>query len=360
MLQFDSLIFADWPRGLYLAKQLALTGQKIAYVECLPRLKNPFPILLNEKPQQEFLESLGFLSQQKGGFCLLSPEGIWPMQEMKDMRDKHIPIKNFTSHLKKHSNLSFKNNWLSYLSLNLSSKTFKDNNSIFTDRGIKLLADCFLFEPSSKKIQEFKRKQSNISFWTAQEQTLSFKKQVTVLLKDKALTAQNFFCLSDSNRISAELKAEKKPTWQWQACYLTADFFDYKKIIPSHFLFIKNIYLPWCYDNFLSVFYQHGTLEIWMKLKPQETSKIFFKQAKKHLTDFFKGSSLKLTNKAISKSIFIYDEKSLNLNLSKQNVYIETGSDFFHGDLASELLNEQKLFKKAIEVDKSHLTKSLN
>ena len=352
MLQFDSLIFADWPRGLYLAKQLALTGQKIAYVECLPRLKNPFPVLLNEKTQQEFLKSLGFLSQQTGGFCLLSPEGVWPMQEMKDMIDKHIPIQNFTSNLKKNSNPSFKNNWLSYLSLNLSSKIFKDNNSIFTDRGIKFLADCFLFEPSAKKIQEFKREHFNISFWTAQEQALSFKNQATVLLKDNTLSAKNLFCLSDSCRISAELKLEKKASWQWQACYLSADFFDYKRTIPSHFLFIKNIYLPWCYDNLLSVFFQQGVLEVWMKLKPERPSDSFINQAKNHLTDFFKGSSLKPINKSISKSFYIYDEESLQLNLSKQNVYIETGSDFFHGDLASELLNEQELFKRTVGSDK--------
>ena len=348
MLYFDSLIFADWPRGLYLAKQLALTGQKIAYVECLPRLKKPLPFLSNQKFQQEFLEKFGFLSKQKGGLYILSPEGIWPMQEMKDMTDRLTPIQSLTQAPTIKNKDSFKDNWLSYLSLNLAGKIFQDNNSSFTNTGLNLFADCFLFEPSPKKIKEFQNKQSNISFWTAEEQALSFKKQVSVSVKDKTLSAKNFFCLSDPSRVSAELKIQIKPTWQWQAYYLTANFFDYKDTIPSHFLFIKNIYLPWCYDNLLNVFYQHGTLEVWMKLKPDETSNLFINQAKDHLTDFFKGSRLKLTNKARSKSFYIYNEECLKLNLPKENIYIESSSDFFHGDLGSELLNEQQLFKKTV------------
>ena len=348
---FDSLIFADWPRGLYLAKQLAVIGQRTAYVENLFRLKNPFALFLNanEKDQREFLESLGFLSQQDGGFCLLSPEGVWPLQDMKAIAKRQAPIQNFTCSFKKELNPPFKDNWLSYLSLNLSAKVFRGNNSIFKNRGVNLLADCFLFEPSSKKMEEFKNNHPNISFLTAQEKNIFFKGQQAVLsLKDKTLTAKNFICLTSSDRISSDFNSTDKAQWQWHAYYLTVDFADYKEIIPSHFIFLKNIYLPWCYDNLLSVFHRQGMLEVWMKLKPKENSAQFIKQAENHLKDFFKNCNLKPTNKPTAKGFTVYGEERFHFNFPKKAAYVENCKDFFHGDLASEIRNERELFKKLV------------
>ena len=347
MPEFDFLIFADWPRGLYLAQKLALKDQKLAYVECLPRLKNPFGLFLNEndKRQRKFFENLGFLSQQEGGFCLLNPEGVWPLQDMKIVKKRQTPIQNFSCSFTEEAPPSFKNNWLSYLSLNLSAKVFKDNNSIFTNKGLDLLTDYFLFEFSAQKIEEFKKRHSNISFFTAQEKTISFKRQQNTLsLKNKTLTAKKMYCLNSPDRISTELKLDKT-CWQWQACYLTANFEGYKEIIPSHFLFLKNIFFPWCYDNLLSVFHRQGVLEVWMRLKPEENSMRFAKQAEKHLKNFFKTDNLHLINKAITKGFKVYGEASLNSISPKTRAYIENCTDFFHGDLASEIHNEQRLYE---------------
>ena len=345
---FDSLILADWPRGLYLAKQLSLNNKKVAYIEQLPRLKNPFALSLNEQSQKEFLESLGFLSRQKGGFCLLSPEKIWPLQDMRDMKDRHASIKNFTCSFKKTPAPLFKDNWLSYLSLNLSAKVFEDNNSIFQNKGINLMTDYFLFEPSAKKMEEFKNIHPNISFWTTQDILLSFNKQQVIFsLKDKPITAKKIFCLTSPDSLSKRFKPVCKAHWQWQAYYLRANFINYKEIIPSHFIFLKNIFLPWSYDNLLSVFHREDILEIWMKLKPQEEPASFIKQSKKHLKDFFQGCDLKYVNKPITKGFKVYGKESLNVNFSKQNIYIENNRDFFHGDLASEIYNEHELFKKS-------------
>ena len=349
MSAFDYLIFADWPRGLYLAQKLADNNKKIAYVECLPRLKNPFALFLNENNTnlRHFFESLGFLSQQEGGFCLLSPENVWPLQEMGSIAERHAAIKNFTCSHREGISPSFRDNWLSYLSLNLSAKVFKDNNSIFNKRGVNLLDDYFLFEPSPKKAEEFKNKRSNISFFMAQEKSISFKKQQAILiLKDSSLTAKNFICLSDLDRISTDFKLTDKAYLQWQAYYLKADFFEYKEIIPAHFLFLESIYLPWCYDNLLSVFHHQGMLEVWMRLKPEETSTQFIEQAENRLKNFFKGCLLKFLHKPIAKGFKVYGEKRLDFYFPKTNIYIENSLDFFHGDLASEIYNEQNLFKK--------------
>ena len=346
---FDYLIFADWPRGLYLAQKLAEQNKKIAYVECLPRLKNPFAFFLNEKKAslKLFLENFGFLSQQEGGLYLLSPQNIWPLQNIKAMAERLPAIRNFTYFFEKNITASFKTNWLSFLSLNLSAKIFENNNSVFETQGLNLLGDYFLFEPSSKKIEEFKHRHSPISFFTAPEKSLSLKKEEAFLsLKDKNLKAKKFICLSALDRISTDLKPSCQAGWQWQAYYAEMDFQDYKEIIPSHFLFLKNIYLPWCYDNLLSVFHRQGILEIWMKLKTDESSAQFIKQSENHLKNFFKGCDLKPLNKAPAKGFKVYGEERLDVHFPKTKAYIENIMDFFHGDLASEIYNEYHLFKK--------------
>ena len=343
---FDYLIFADWPKGLYLAQKLAEKNQKTAYVERLPRYKNPFALFLNKTSQRKFLENFGFLFQQKEGFCLLGPEGVWPLQDMKSIKKRHSPIQNFTYIFNKQIP-AFKDNWLSYLALNLTAKVFEGNDSVFQNKGVNLLADYFLFEPSAKKTEEFKKNQTNISFFTAQQINVSFKKGPTVLsLKEKKLTAKNFICLTSPQEAITGLKLNHQAYWQWQAFYLTANFHDYTEIIPAHFVFLKNIYLPWCYDNLLSVFYRQGVLEVWMKVKPKENSIKFIKLAEQHLKNFFKGCQLKTINKPIAKSFKLFGREKLNFNFQKKDSYIENYRDFFHGDLASEIHNEHNLFKR--------------
>ena len=344
---FDYLIFANWPKGLYLAQKLAEKNQKVAYVEQLPRLKNPFPLFLTNDSQRKFLESLGFLSKQKEGFCLLSPEGVWHLQDMKTIKNRHVPIQNFNSDFNKKTPLTFKDNWLSYLSLSLTAKIFENNNSVFQNKGVNLLNDYFLFEPSAKKTETFKNTQTNISFLSAQKASLSFKNgQAIISLKEKNLTAKKIICLSLPKKISTDFKLNETAYWQWQAFYLTAEFHDYKEVIPSHFIFLKNVYLPWCYDNLLSVFYRQGVLEVWMKLKTKESSEQFIQQAEKHLKNFFKGCDLKIMNKTFTKGFKVFGKEKLNFNFHKKGLYIENYMDFFHGDLANEIQNEHELFKK--------------
>ncbi|MCY4321125.1 MAG: hypothetical protein OXC37_01785 [Bdellovibrionaceae bacterium] len=314
---FDSLVFADWPKGLYLAQKLALKKQKVAYVECLPRLKNPFGIFLNEndKSLKLFLENLGFLSQQEGGFCLISPEGVWPLQERKIIANRIPTIKNLSHPLQ--NKASFKTYWLSYLSLNMSSKIFKDNDSVLKNKRVNLLDDYFLFEASPKKIEEFKTKFNYISFFSAPSKSILFKKNKASLeLENKTLNADKIYCFSSPDRISEDLKLKNKNHWQWQAFYLKADFSKYTQIIPTHFVFLKNIYWPWCYDNLLSIFHRQGLLEVWMKINSTEKLSRFKEQAKKHLNDFFKGCQLKTINKDFKKSFKVYSEEFLNFSIT--------------------------------------------
>ena len=119
-MDFDSLIIADWPRGLYLVKQLNAKGKKTAYLEITPYLKKPFPLFLDESKEKNFLENLGFLSFQEEGFCFLSPEGVRFFKQ-KDQNKTQEDLKFKTSFLKK----SFlKDNLFSYLGQNLAGRVF--------------------------------------------------------------------------------------------------------------------------------------------------------------------------------------------------------------------------------------------
>ena len=343
---FDYLIFADWPKGLYLAQKLSEKNQKVAYVERLPHLKSPFGFFLKNKNQKTILENIGFLSEQKGGFCLIGPKRVWSLQDMKSMKARLPTMKNFNHLFNEKKRLKFKNNWLSYLSLNLTSKIFEFNNSVFQTKGINLLDDYFLFEPSAKKSENFKNSQTNISFFSIPYKKLSFKKEKNIIsLKEKNLTTKKFICLTSTENILADFKSNPPACWEWQAFYLKADFQDYKEIIPHHFIFLKNIHLPWCYDNLLSVFYRQGVLEVWMKLKTEEDSKKFISLATNHLKSFFKGSEIKTINKPLSKGFKVFGKEKLESKFQQKNTYIESYMDFFHGDLSSEIQNEEKLFK---------------
>ena len=69
----------------------------MAYVELLPGVKNPFSLLLSEEEEEEeknFFSSLGFLNRMEGGFCLLSAEGVWHFQEMR----QNLQFKRCSSH----------------------------------------------------------------------------------------------------------------------------------------------------------------------------------------------------------------------------------------------------------------------
>ena len=340
MTNFHSIVFADWPRGLYFAQQLAFKGQKVAYVEIIPRFKNPFALFLNDsfKEEKNFLESLGSLYRQEGGFCLLSPEGVWPLQDRKEMglassKESSLSLKD---------RKSFQKNWLSYLSLNLAAKVFEYNNSVLTDQVLDLFSDYFLFEPLVKKLEHFKKSNPNIYFLKAEIQDISIQEDKCVF---RELSADNFFCFS--SRITHPQKTFKA-YWQWQVHSSEADFAGYQHIIPSHFVCLKNIFFPWCYDNLLSVFQKEGIVEIWMKLKLAKDQSAFIEKAKQTLEAFFPGVHFNRINKASSKSFYIYGEESLDFKVksSQTQSYIENFSDFFQGDLVSEIRNEARCFKR--------------
>lgn len=342
---FDSVVFAHFPRGLYLAKKLSEEGKKTAYIELLPKLKNPFGLFLDEHSQSEkaLLDSLGFLFQQKGGFCLLSPQGVWSLQDMKPMQDRLSLLKN---KIKKAPMMDFENHWLSYLAYNTAGKIFKYNNSEFSDESLNLFSDYFLFEPSLKKIKQFQESHSNISFYQTSFDSIQFEKQKShFIVQEKPLPSKEYFFLGYPHLSIVSDKKTIPPDWQWEACFFKSDFGDYENIIPSHFVSLKNPLLPWSHENLISVFHKEGWLEAWLRV-PYRSKETFTEGVKEHLELFFPGCVFSPVEKKSPPSLKVYGNESLLYKKSnfKNGLYVEDLNYFFQGDLISEIRGEQKLF----------------
>ncbi len=344
---FDFVIFAPWPRGLYLVKKLSERGSKTAYVEFLPRIKNPFALFLDESliEKKTFLESLGFLSNQEGGFCILSPEGVWPLQSMREMTDR-LPV--LSNRLNTDSYNDFKTHWLAYLSLNMAGKVFEYNNSEFSDKNLNLFSDYFLFDPSFKKAEQFQKDHPDIAFYKSHPTDISFKeKESEFLFKDESLTAKKYFFLGGHHPHFFKKLRAYEPFWQWSAYFFEVDFRGYEEIIPSHFVSLKNLLLPWSHDNLLSIFRRDGQLEVWLKQPYHGENRQFLKDVMEHLSIFFPGCIFSPIERPPLKGPIIYGRESLKLksDVLKDKVYIENLNDFFQIDLVSEIQAEHKLFE---------------
>ena len=342
---FDSVVFSHWPRGLYLAKKLSEKGRKVAYLELLPLQKSPFGLFVDEslREEKEFLNSLGFLSRQEGGFCLLSPEWVWPLQEMHAMRDC-LPVLKNTQILDPSKN--FKDGWLAYLALNMAGKVFEYNNSVFSKKNVNLFGDYFLFEPNAEKKKQMQENCPAISFYSVPLKEISFKaKEHIFFLQKKPLKAKEYFWLAPSKHLKD--KKIPLPHWEWTAFYFHVDLEDYEEIIPSHFVSLKNIFLPWSHDNFLSVFYSKGQMEVWFRKPYKGKKECFLKRIKEHLQGFFKTCSFQYNEKESPKGPLVYGPGNLqteglnqNSNLIRENLNL-----FFQADLLNEVRSERELLK---------------
>lgn len=326
-----------------MAKRLSREGRKTAYVELLPRLQNPLGLFLDQNSswEKDFFESLGFLFQQKGGFCVLSPEGVWPLQEMKAMKSRQpvLSREGFDDSFK-----DFKNHWLSCLSFNLAGKVFENNNSEFSDKNLPLFSDYFLFEPSLKRIKQFEADHSRITFYQASLDDLHYEKDKALFFLEKeALPAKEYFFLGEP--ILEKQKKFFKPSFQWKALFFEVDFGDYKDTIPAHFVSLKNLFFPWTHDNLLSTFHKNRHLEVWMRLPVQQDPKDYLKDVGEHLSTFFPGIHLSSLAKNSPPSLTLYSDKSLDFSSNfKKELYVENLQNFFQADLVSSLQAERDLF----------------
>ena len=198
---FDAVALAPWPGGALFAKKLSGRGKKLCHVELAgagrggslsfsDRSGSPFPCLTAARQAEEksFLESIGFLFRQEGGFWLLSREGNWPLQSLshemplrpgaappalsrlfqkaKGGESPPPPSGSGSLSFSGLQDLDFQSEWIALLAAGLGARIFEDN--VFRLSGsrpssagsrhensfsepLDFLSDCFLFEPSLKK-----------------------------------------------------------------------------------------------------------------------------------------------------------------------------------------------------------------
>lgn len=340
----DIAIFAKWPRGLYLAKKLSEEGHKINYIEVTPREKNPFGIFIDQEDKEikELFESLGFLFQQEGGFCVISPQGIWSLQDMGLMSDRLKVLKN-----KRKDELLFKDCWISHLSLNFAGKVFEYNDSEFSDQDLNLFSDYFVFKSSVKKWDQFQKDHPQISFYSALSEEILFEENLLnfSLKGTKTFKSQEIIWLLSPS--IPHLKGTKPVSgcWRWQSYFFKLELGDYEGIIPSHFISLGNVFFPWSHDNLLSVFYESGVLEVWIRSPYKTSQRSFEKEIRKHLQLVFPGGSLDFVERKPFFGPFVYGPESLSSPpLKKKGLYIEDMNSFYQSDLASEIQSEKRYF----------------
>jgi len=358
-MEFDSLIIADWPRALSLAKELSTQGERIAYFEISPYLKRPFPLFLSNSEEKTFLESLGFLSPLTEGFCFLSEEGVFLMKEQ---------LETLKSYPKLLNNSFIKKPLVSYLEQNLAGRVFEFNDSRLSKDKLDLLSSGFLFEPDFRKKKEFQKKHPEISFFNIDWDDISSSDSVSgydsssyssrevpsldllmgKIKKHSHVFAKKSFCLSD--RVMSFIH---KPSFQWKAFVFKADLGGYESVIPDHFIAIKRTLFPWCYDNLLSVFLKKGNLELWMRLPPEKEIRESLKEAQTHLESLFPGANFEITNPEPLKSFCVYGEEFLKTRTkslvkpwtkyrlkSSSVFYMQNLGSFFQASLDQDIKTE--------------------
>ena len=342
---FDFAVFASWPRGLYLSKQLSEKGYRVAYIDILPRRKNPFGLLFDESSEdiKFFLKAIGFLTPQKGGVCLLTSQGVWPLQEMKPIADRHVVLKNKLNNIQWNH---FTDHWLSYLSLNLAGKVFEYNNSEFSDKNLNFFSDYFTFQEDVRKIKLFKTNHPGISFYNCFSEDISFDdKSLVFNIKEESVPAERYFWLKEYTGPPFKNKEVFRPQWVWSSFFFKIDLGGYEEILPHHFLSLKDLFLPWTHDNLLSVFLRQGKIEVWIRTAYGKNKQLFLKRVKEHLEFFFPGGLFFPIKDRFSTGPVIFGKNSLKnfIPSFKDKVYIENRKDFFQLDLASEIQAERKL-----------------
>lgn len=379
---FDFAVCAHFPAGLYLAQQLSRSGFKTAYVEIVPQRVRPFPLLLGETSEQgkHFLQSLGFLKLQEGGFCILSPQGVWPLQDMRAMAGHCPVIKNALRRAQPEDFKDFSKDWLSWLSLNLSGRVFDGNLCAFSSDRLDLFKDCFLFSPSLKKIRLFKKDHPDIAFYsllngsvfwdeTAEHFVINPSPQGQNLREQEGFSnrfpakidsppgrfepeSQKYIWLSDPPPFVRQGKwaLSPQPLWQWRSGFLKADFGDYESLIPSHFLLIKDIFLPWSHDNLFSVFHHSGLLEVWSRqaFGAVPVPGAFLSSARAQLEAFFKGGRFSFSERRASEEgMAVFGPEVLKSPSSslQDRLYIGDPNRFFQGDLDSLIQAETLAFE---------------
>ena len=331
----DFVIISSWPNGVYLSKKLSEISNKVCYIDIQNSPHRPMGVFLEEESEEEkgFLESLGTLERQEGGFCLLSEEGVRHFQEEGSGQSEGTKA----SQLK----------WLSFFASGFMSPIFESNHQIFSN-SLNLCADYFIFHPHLKKKARFQSSNENILWLSAPSGGEELQ-----LKEGKLLFAGNTFSLEkviglgeNALRIlSPTVNSHLLPEWEWVSFDFSADLKEYEDVAPPHFVSINWLLFPWTHDNLLSVFHRGEKFEVWCRRpflrawnKKDEEELVLNIQA--HLRKVFPGVPFQFLKKSGSAGLFVYGQKHFS-HLKESCV--------LRGNLMEQIKTEENFFNEVVD-----------
>ena len=334
---FDVTVVSPWPQGLYLCWKFKKSGKKVCYIETPSSSHQPVSLFLDESGEEDiksFLLSQGFLEKQEGGFCLVSEQGVWSFQET----DSLDPVLNNYREGKKAG--LFKENWISFFAHSYKSRLFEYNNSCFSGRPLNLFGDYFLFKPSFEKKRQFREDNPDISWLEVNSSELK-NQNSGLFIKDSSHNSKKNFLFHQPSYETC------LPDWLWDHFVFEGDLKDYEEVVPSHFVMIHQIPIPWTHSNLLSVFRRQKEWDVWFRRPFRADSKEKEKLKKEivcHLENFFKIPFC-FVKEGERSGFAVYGEESLAV-LKKQCPFVIRWQE----DLVQQLQMEEEIFKSSSDL----------
>ena len=337
---FDVTVVSPWPRGLYLCQKFLKNGKRVCYIETPSESNQPVSLFLDENGEQDlksFLLSQGFLEKQEGGFCLISEQGVWSFQETDTLESCHPTLSYY---LQSKKTGTFKEDWLSFFACSYKSRLFEYNNFCFSGKPLDLCGDYFLFKPSFEKKRQFQKENSTLGWLEAHPSQVKVHNS-DLFIKGSFHKSEQFFLFHQPSYETCP------PDWLWDHVVFKGDLKDYEEIIPSHFVMINRIQLPWTHNNLLSVFRKQKEWDIWFRRSFHTDSKESEKlriEISQHLESFFK-IPFHFVKEGEKPGFAIYGEESLAA-LKKQHPFLTRWQE----DLGQQLQGEEEIFQSAFDL----------
>ena len=350
----DFVIISSWPNGVYLSKKLSEISKTVCYIDIQNSPHRPMGVFLDEGSEEEkrFLESLGTLEKQEGGFCLLSEKGVWHFQE--EGSPVQFEVQN-----------NLQGEWLSFFSSGFMAPVFESNDQVFS-KPLNLSSDYFLFYPHFKKKMEFPACDSNIRWFSnpAGEGLELYRSVIPAqagiqpspqnsnpigIKEGKLFLFKESFPLekviglgaSASNILSPPSHSQLLPDWEWVSFDFSSDLRGYENIVPPHFVCINQLLFPWTHDNLLSVFHNRGMFHVWCR-QPLgnwggEDEEELILSIRTHLQKIFPEVPFQFLKKGTSAGLFVYGQESFS---RLEEPYI------LQGDFMEQIKKEVKIFNE--------------
>ncbi|MCY4512202.1 MAG: hypothetical protein OXB86_00775 [Bdellovibrionales bacterium] len=328
----DFVIISSWPNGVYLSRKLSEASKKVYYIDIQHSPYRPMGVFLNEdtKGERRFLESLGTLEKQEGGFCLLSEQGVWHFQE-----DRGVNRLNNSD--------SFQFEWLSFFASGFMAPVFESNHQVFS-QPLDLSSDYFLFQPHFKKKSQLQSADSNLHWFSLPGGHGLQLKEGKLLFLGKSVTLEKVIGIggSASKIISPEISF--LPEWEWISFDFLADLKEYEGIVPPHFVYVNRLCFPWTHDNLLSVFHNRGMFHVWCRqplgVWDGEDEEELILNIQAHLQKVFPEVPFQFLKKGLSSDLVVYGQKDFS-RLEEVSL--------LQGNFMEQLKNEEKIFHEVIQ-----------